>query len=170
MTRRATDLTGQAFSRLVVVSRHVDPAKRPQWVCRCACGTEKIVLASELRKGAVKSCGCLRKETWSKLISQTTHFHTVYSKRSPEYRAWESAKQRCFNPNAKGYANYGGRGIRMCDEWRSNFTAFITYMGPRPYGSSLDRINNNGNYEPGNCRWATRVVQRNNRRDSVIHR
>jgi hypothetical protein len=106
------------------------------------------------------SLGCAR--TWN----ATTHGATVNLQRSPEYGSWLAMKGRCLNPNATGYAQYGGRGITICEAWRHSFEVFLAQMGPRPDGTSLDRIDPDGNYDPGNCRWATAKQQANNRRCS----
>jgi hypothetical protein len=111
------------------------------WLVRCSCGTERGKEGGLLRFGA-----------------------TTIDSASPTYRSWSHAKARCFNETDDNYPNYGGRGISMCQEWADSFGAFLSYMGTRPDGLSLDRIDNNGNYEPGNCRWATPLQQSNNQR------
>ena len=122
--------------------------------CTCDCGTETTVYAGHLR-AAAKSCGCVR--NGGKRSHGMSH--------TPEYRAWENARSRCINPRNRKYPDYGGRGITMCQEWSSSFKAFFDHMGVRPSNlHSLDRINTDGAYEPGNCRWATWVEQNNNRR------
>lgn len=133
------------------------------WNCRCDCGTEKAVALSALMSGDTQSCGCYRNERTRAV--KVTHGETPSGKpRAREYRAWRAAKNRCYNSRDKRYAEWGGRGIRMCDEWRNDYTAFVRDMGRCPPGRSLDRINNDGHYEPGNCRWATPLQQTHNRR------
>jgi hypothetical protein len=157
----AHDLTGRTFGRLTVLDRAPNRGQFVRWNCLCTCGITKPVDASELRKGSTKSCGCLQQEVAKQ--TQTTHGHSG-SNRTREYRSWEAAKQRCFNPNTSGYKNYGGRGITMCEAWALDFNVFLQDMGPRPEGHSLDRVDSNGNYEPSNCRWADVQTQNSNRR------
>jgi hypothetical protein len=143
------DLTGKQFRRLRVKAY----AQDRKWLCVCNCGALITVDGSHLRRGHTKSCGCLRKQRMTK--------HGM--SRSPEYRSWVSMKQRCFNPRNPAYENYGGRGIIICEEWLC-FEAYFADTGTRPPECSLDRIDNDGNYEPGNVRWATRQQQRQNQR------
>lgn len=135
-------------------------------LCECDCGTTGIYFLSNLRKGCTKSCGCERDKQSKKRLkgnkNSLVHGHTWnggYA--SPTYRSWHNMRQRCKNPNTPKYSYYGGRGITVCDRWNT-FTNFLEDMGERPEGTSIDRINPNGNYEPTNCRWSTWVEQNNN--------
>jgi len=160
------DITGQRFGRLVVVmeSTYRGNKSGTWWECVCDCGKEIRVLSVGLREGTTKSCGCLFIDTIGKnLKTTTTHGRT----KTPEYRAWKGMRYRCYNKNASNYNLYGGRGITVCKRWRNNFEAFFYDMDLRPEGYSLDRINNNGNYSPNNCRWATGSVQRRNTRSYI---
>lgn len=150
---------GQRFGHLVVLGAQWCPRKATTVaLVRCDCGTEKAMLPENLRSGRSRSCGCMRVQ-WAR-----THGLS----RTPEYAVWDQMRRRCARPTHPEYPNYGGRGIRVCNRWL-RFENFYADMGPKPVGASLDRIDNDGHYEPGNCRWTTAVVQANNtRRNRVI--
>lgn len=155
------DLTGRVFGRWTVVSQGERRGHIIMWLCRCECGTEKLRSTSTIRSGATRSCGCLRRE--ASAIRSKTHGQSS----SPEFVAWAAMLQRCLYRRGISFANYGGRGIRVCDRWAHSFENFFADVGPRPSKDhSLDRIDVHGHYEPGNVRWATRVVQARNRRDN----
>ncbi len=132
-----------------------------QVLCNCMCGNQTIVQLSSLRTGKTKSCGCYRIEVVSK-IDRTKHGKTNH----PLYQTWCAMKQRCYNISSVKYKDYGGRGIKVCNRWLESFDNFLEDMGERPKGLSIDRINNDGNYELSNCRWATKQEQTDNRRTS----
>lgn len=132
------------------------------WLCQCDCGSEAVVWAASLQNGDTKSCGCLRKE----MRAAKNHRHGASG--TAEYQAWSMIKRRCLNVRSNGYENYGGRGITMCARWLESFENFFADVGPRPsQDHSIDRIENDGNYEPNNVHWATPSEQMNNMRKSV---
>lgn len=159
---------GDRYGRLVVVSPAETVNKHRRFVCACDCGSETTVRSDHLRGGKIKSCGCLwRQQTPCANGPQNMNYR--HGRRSsPEYSSWAKMIQRCENPNTNRFQHYGGRGIRVCSRWRESFAAFIEDMGEKPSKKySIDRIDVDGNYEPGNCRWALPSEQRMNRRDSV---
>lgn len=160
-------LVGQRFERWTVLSRVERTKNRAtRYLCRCDCGTERLVFASNLQRGLTKSCGCLNLEVLS--VRSTTHGQSRTGKRTKAYSTWTSMKTRCSNPNNRDYPNYGGRGIRVCPQWESSFEAFLSDIGEPPGPEySLDRIDPEGNYEPGNVRWANSKEQRYNQRVPV---
>jgi len=155
------DLTGKKFDRLTVLERvgtDVTPAGTviPTWLCRCDCGSELVVRGNSLRTGNTRSCGCLRKE-----YEQTCRYkHGMYN--TPEYKSWQMMWDRCTNPKAGRTHRYRGRGITVDPTW-SDFEVFYKDMGERPKGTTLDRVDNNGNYTKSNCRWADNKTQGSNR-------
>lgn len=155
------------FGRLIVLSLEDPPVysngrRKLRWICRCDCGTQKVVGHGALRRGQTQSCGCLRKEIAKQQM--TTHGQGRAGNRSATWYSWIGMNSRCHNPNSTGFKNYGGRGITVCERWRK-FENFIADMGERPKGTTLDRINNNGDYEPKNCRWTSMCLQRRNKRN-----
>lgn len=161
---QSEELAGKRFVRILILHRVAsDRHGKARFLCRCDCGREFEATALHLRRGDTSSCGCLRNDRVS--AANRRHGHTAVRGATPEYRSWSAAKTRCFNPNADNYEHYGGRGITMCADWRDSFETFLADMGPRPAGTSLDRYPDNaGDYEPGNCRWATARQQRANQR------
>lgn len=148
------DFTGKRVGRLIAIDRaDLGKHREVRWRCVCDCGNECIVRTQVLRTRKNPSCGC-----W-----KITHGESVGLKTSSEYNSWRSMKQRCNDPNHEHYDRYGGRGITVCEAWSQSFETFLAYVGRKPaHGYSIDRIDNDGNYEPGNVRWATKKEQARN--------
>lgn len=167
------DLTGKKFGCLKVLKKDsIRPypcgTTRIYWLCECDCGKKTVSCTANLKSGHTLSCGCLANKMRKNGLVHKTH---GLSKR-PSYKTWKHIKDRCLNPNSTFYKDYGGRGISIFEPWKEDFNTFYGYVSKLPHfeekGYSIDRINNDGNYEPGNVRWATRIEQNNNTRRNVF--
>lgn len=151
MSGRPLDVTGERYGRLVAIERAGRQGRNVCWKFKCDCGKEVVHQIANVRHGTTQSCGCYRDE---KLVERVrTHGHRINRTTSRTLNQYNHAKNRCFSPRNKHYANFGGRGITMCDRWREGFQNFLDDMGECPDGLSLQRIDENGNFEPGNCEW-----------------
>lgn len=160
------DMTGRKFNRLTVLSREPnDKHGCTMWLCRCDCGNLLVVSGRNIRNNHTQSCGCLQRE-------RTSEASVIHGKtKTSLHNVWKSMKQRCTNPNNHKFRIYGARGITVCEEWMNSFESFFDYVSRLPHfgekGRSIDRIDVNGNYEPGNVRWATASEQQQNKRRKV---
>lgn len=154
-------MLNQTYDRLTVISGPEIRTKTPYWLCRCTCGNETWANQYKLVAGRKKSCGCLRAEKLAK--GNPKHGHASRENTSRTYRTWTNMLNRCTNPNATQFEYYGGRGITVCERWYA-FENFYSDMGDRPLNTTINRIDNDGNYEPNNCEWADESVRNKNRR------
>jgi hypothetical protein len=160
MPQTKLDLTGQKYGLLTVI-RHSHYDKKSYWICQCDCGTQVTVAQANLRSGNTQSCGCVRrqpqpkKEYGTRDTGHKTHglSRDESGSRTPTYMSWSGMKTRCYNPKTPTYKQCGGRGIKVCDEWKESFEQFLADMGPRPPGTMLVRIREAEDFKPGNCRW-----------------
>lgn len=158
-----SQLEGHRFGKLLVlVFAGTNNHHQSAWLCKCDCGNRRTILGRSLRTGNTKSCGCLLAVGSGE--GHVKHGHSRRGKHTPEYNSWRAMNKRCSNPNTPGYKNWGGRGIKVCKRWLK-FENFLADMGPRPAFTSIERRNNDGDYKPSNCYWATRKEQRANQRN-----
>lgn len=161
------DLVGKTFGFLTVIGLH--SASRNglggTWVCKCECGITRVMPGRVLKVARPHNCGCKTPELLRKRA--VTHGMAGSKERAPEYRSWYAMKQRCLNPKSKQYGSYGGRGIKICQEWIDSFEKFFEVMGPAPKGFELDRKDVDGDYEPDNCKWSSHKDQQRNKQNTV---
>lgn len=175
MPRPTVDKIGKRFGMLLVIEKQ-EGIGRTMWLCLCDCG-KKTGVRDDFLGRKTNSCGCRRRENSAELgRSRATHGHCRRGKLSGAYRSWRSAWQRCFDPNARGWKNYGGRGITMCPHWVNCFSTFLADMGERPVGMCIERTDNDKGYlcpiccpPNGNCRWANMSDQITNQRHKIFH-
>lgn len=173
------DISGARFGRLTVLHEFLPRLiEGSRWTCRCDCGNEKVAWLRKLRSGKAVSCGCASKE-WvasfgGRFVDKAMavvrkHGHASGGTRSSEYDSWMAMKQRCLNPSDGAWSRYGARGITVCQRWADSFEAFLEDMGPKPTPKhTIDRLRPTGNYEPGNCRWATKEQQGQENKTNLI--
>ncbi len=160
MKKLKFDLTGLRFGRLTII-KYIQDIKK--WYGKCDCGGYKLANSSHLREGRIISCGCAKKENCG--VHLFKHGDASGGRKTSEYKTWKGMKERCRYVKHIAYENYGGRGIKVCERWINSFENFLSDMGRRPTPKhTLDRIDNDGNYEPSNCKWSTRSEQRLNQR------
>ena len=154
------NILGQRFGRLLVIGRAANDGRGEiRWMCRCDCGNHKAVLSSHLRSGRIVSCRCFQAErTAERNREQAKHGHCINGTRTSTYFTWAGMHSRCYRPENKSWSRYGARGIGVCDRWFI-FENFLSDMGERPIGKTLDRKDRNGNYTPKNCKWSTLIEQ-----------
>lgn len=168
MAGKRVNIAGQRFGRLVAVKfSHRPDGRSSVWVCECDCGNQTLSSVNHMRMGATKSCGCLNNERRAEMCcARATHGNARRNSQSPTYVAWCNMINRC-SPSGMDATHYHGRGIMVCERWK-DFANFLFDMGERPTGATLDRIDNDRGYEPGNCRWASWYVQQNNKRSNRV--